>query len=631
MLREHLWKEWREQRALMLTLVALLVVLAGAAALLLTQQELLAAPSWLMRTGAAVGVVVLSSELVPGELRRGQLGWLLRLPSATRTAFVAKVIVLFAGTAVLAGSGAAFGSAVESMMFGPSWMSELWEHDYFVTLGPLFAFAPWAFAVSCWMPRSMLVVPAALMLLTPIVLPLALLAQQRPGLPPLVIGGTWSAVYFGGAGVVLAWLSFCRGLPRGRRSLPALSLAMVVLLAPLGIAAGERLYAWHHVDPKRDTVVIHAAYLGAGGELLFVDLQDRLRGNEGPYHTLVVDVKTGAWRRHGDVMATFQGSGALDSREFACGTVGPQELLVRYQSTIDGQKPVPPATIVDGRTGEALGAADLARTDAELQRRMRESRIATSLLRDAAGARVFFAQGKWHREAGDGRTETLEHVTDKPYVVCGAGVRLASGEHGQQRVVDRVFDPLRNRVFEIPSRAGVFVLRDTWLFLEPFDRPSSTWPWVQYDPETGQRGVGFELETFVPCMLDEHSVLDVDRSTGTLERVIVATGERLLVGVEGPAPRGLLTTVHAASWRALGARIRAPDGATVVALSYADPARAHSVALAKIIDGRAVLTDGVRHIEAIGFTDPDSVIALVDARRIERLRFGGGRELLFPR
>lgn len=628
MLSTHLWKEWREQRGLLLTLMGLLVVLAGAAALLLTQQELLPAPSWLMRTGAAVGVVVLSSELVPGELRRGQLGWMLRLPSALRSAFVAKFVVLFAGTAVLAGSGAAFGSAVESMLFGPSWVSELSEHDYFVTLGPLFAFAPWAFAVSCWMPRSMLVVPAALLLLAPIVLPLALLARERSGLAPLVIGSTWSAVYFGGAGIVLAWLSFCRGLPRGRRSLVPTSMAMLLLLAPLGVAAGQRLYAWHHVDPKRETVEIHAAYLGAGGRLLFVDLQDRMRGNEGPYHTLVVDMETGTWRRHGDVMGSFQGSGALDGREFACGTVGPQELLVRYQATIDGKRALPPATIVDGRTGETLGAVGLAQTDAELQRRVRESRMATALLRDAAGRRVFFAQGTWYRESADGGTQPLEHVRDKPYAVCGAGVRLAGGEHGQQRVLDRVFDPLRNRVFEIPSRAGVFVLGDTWLFRETFTRPA---PWVQYDPETGQRGAGLELAAHWPCMLDTQSVLDVDRQTGTLERVVAATGERSLIGVEGPAPRGMLTAVHAAFWRALGACICAPDGATVAMLSYSDPSRAHAVALAKIHDGRAVLTDMVTHVEAIGFTDSDSVIALVDSRRIERLRFGGGRELLFPR
>src|SRR5690606_3291434 len=82
--------------------------------------------------------------------------------------------------------------------------------------GGLGVAAPWAFAVSCWLPRGASVLPAT-------ALTLALVVA-----PPILVGANYrvpvgtgevvaAALLLFAGGLLAAWLSFVRGLRFGRR------------------------------------------------------------------------------------------------------------------------------------------------------------------------------------------------------------------------------------------------------------------------------------------------------------------------------------------------------------------------------------------------------------------------------
>ena len=103
MLIAHLAKEWREQRLLLAMCAAVLLVLPALAAWLLPDSGVARLP-W-FAIAVLVGAVVLGTELVGGEARRGQLDFLARLPGAMRQTMRAKLCVLAGGILVLAGIG----------------------------------------------------------------------------------------------------------------------------------------------------------------------------------------------------------------------------------------------------------------------------------------------------------------------------------------------------------------------------------------------------------------------------------------------------------------------------------------------------------------------------------------------
>src|SRR5262249_12317931 len=110
--------------------------------------------------GLVVAALAFGSDLVPGELRRNRLGFLARMPADFRTAFVAKLlfyVLALAGFAALAYVSTSFaGAAIRR----GEWLPAVdWRG-----VRPLLDFAlvgaSWIFAVSCWLPRGTLALPA---------------------------------------------------------------------------------------------------------------------------------------------------------------------------------------------------------------------------------------------------------------------------------------------------------------------------------------------------------------------------------------------------------------------------------------------------------------------------------------
>ncbi len=634
MLRAHLWKEWREQRGLLLTLVGLLIVLAGVAYLVIDAHQLGAdyrldsLPTWMFHVGVLVGVVVLASELVPGESRRGQLGWMLRLPHAMRHAFVAKWIMLLGGTLLLAVVGAGAGLVVASLHTQPDrapgielWLGENRLAQAQLLLGAVATFAPWAFAVSCWMPRGTLVVPTALVVVAPVVVPLSWLSSAHAGLAPFVVGVPWAFTSIALAGSMGAWLSFRHGSARRLSALPLTAGATLGALVPLLIGVAVRVHAWHHVDVCDPGARIVGGFLGSGGKRAFLVIgTPQGESRIPPCYPVVADLQTGQWEQHGPPMASFSSAGVLDHGELQLPSQpGLHRLIVRHQRTTDGQAVAGPPTILDGHTGAQLGVGELQSCPPEALEMLCQERMLNTNLRDRDGRRIWFERGVWYREAprGDTAPEKLAHVVGQPGFGCGIGLRL----HVPGSTQPWVLDPTRVRRFTSPANTWVVVLADTWLV-----RDRGTRTWITYDPETEMRGESVSLQSI--NLLDERTLVSIDAETGELFGLAPATMERRRIEVDaGP---GKLVAVIAASATRWGV-LRSPGGAPTVVLRYETGPKQWRVAYGRYRDGRIITTDHANDLTLLGFAGDDAVIAIVDERRIERLRFGGGREVLFPR
>src|SRR5690606_34384381 len=115
---------------------------------------------WFVIVAVAAGFVALAGDLVPGEQRRGQMAFLLGAPGGLRSAFVAEMLVLLGGLAVLVGAGWSLGELCLWAGTGPGRRgggTAILGHAAVAMAwiaGGLGVAAPWAFAVSCWLPRG---------------------------------------------------------------------------------------------------------------------------------------------------------------------------------------------------------------------------------------------------------------------------------------------------------------------------------------------------------------------------------------------------------------------------------------------------------------------------------------------
>ena len=131
----YLWKEWRDHRSVligMLVAVPLLMAVAG-----------LTLPSRAFEEGGLAGftalgclaiyVFSLSTDLVPGEVRRGTLSLLRRLPAGLHTAFLAKLVLFCAGGVAFLVYGYLAGGATSVLAGGdfPA-LPRLWTGDWWI-------------------------------------------------------------------------------------------------------------------------------------------------------------------------------------------------------------------------------------------------------------------------------------------------------------------------------------------------------------------------------------------------------------------------------------------------------------------------------------------------------------------
>jgi len=442
--RQYLWKEWRDNRAIaigILAAVPALVVLASffLPESLITDELFVHVCAW---GTLAITVLALGSDLVPAETRRGRMAFLARLPSDLTFAFAAKVVVLMLAIVL----STTYGFLVGSMVAG-------WPDSGMKLLaGPLLLVlcaSPWIFAVSCWLPRGALALPATALALALFALPFYVVVLWFPAFRPTDGDFLFWGVALGVGAFVVAWISFTRGYRYGRGFLSAGwrgMLATLVLVAPAYAYTGYRVHEWSTVDPESDNFRVRHFMRGESGRYLYVNAHMLLRdGKRASTHALVVDTRDGTWRSVGGAGAHF-----MSLENFGHWNTVPVVVIEDLTSVTDalssrGGKKIW-RNYYDTDTGEVFKSGWSNMTLPEV-----EERIAR------------------------GRSEVLKGWSRQWSI--GLGSRVVRG-----REVG-IYDPFRDKIFpSLGNRLRVAVRPGRWL-VRGIGRKEE---WKLYDPETGE-------------------------------------------------------------------------------------------------------------------------------------------------
>ena len=571
----YLWKEWRDNRAVVIGYLISLPLLQLLAALVVPGKVIGDAAFATLSAAAGLGVAALAfgSDLVPGEARRGTLGFLDRLPRGLTAAFLGKAAFLLLTAGLFTGFGLATAWLVQSIFADVSGL------DPRIQLYGVLAvcFFCWVFVVSTWLPRGTLALPATAIVLGLFALPIYLALQANPG---LAFAGDADDIFHwwliaGSFGA--AWLCFARGRRFGRGAWASAWRGLVVLVLLFTPAWGHvavKVSDYRYFDAEDENLVISEGYLGSGGRYLFLNGRMASRGKR-PTHAFIVDLEDGSWRKAG----------------------GPDDWFL----------PV-------GELGSAWW-------------KMRRTRAIPAVARREAGTE---RKGKWWMHYHDGRSAEVvksgwsdmrfpevESLHPRGPTHVPDGFRLAVGPRGlgyevENRRGTSYFDPFREKLYPrrtLAQYSRVYIRPGEWL-ARIDDR------YLLLDPDTLQERPATEVER-INWMLDDGRV--VTTRDDNLVVIAPATGEVTDVGV---------------GYNTLGVA-RFPDGRWLMIIATGDQragyARLDPKTLA--VDPIPAL-DGLAFgdFDLLAVEDDDTFLGIYKKRQIVRVRVGGDtRELLFPR
>ncbi len=630
MLSVHLRKEWHEQRVLLLGTIAVLAVVAVGYGLFVPAKFLPSdADLWFVIVALGAGFVGLAGDLVPGEQRRGQLGLLLRTPGAMRRAFAAKLVVLLGGLTVLLLAGLALGglslwlsggrglpARVETIGFGSVAIAG-------VAIG-IGTCAPWAFAVSCWLPRGSSVVPVTALTISAV------------AAPPVLVAAIWSvpvtraemasaiALVFGG-GVLAAWLSFVRGLRFGRRFATVLNglVAALVFVVPSWAWCGNRVWAWYRVNPSDRDVRIGDVLLGANLRTAFVGLQRNWLRNAGPCYAMVVDLESGQHHQLGPAQSYVRGAGSLSGSEWLTGVLGPQPYVLCERLDGTGEH-VLGHQLIDGRSGDLACAFSEWRIPDGFATRLAAAARATTPFVLPGGGRAWLEGGSVVVEDGHGTRTTIPWPEGaRPSWGYGLGLRWF-GEDGKG-YTGAVLDLTRHREVRLPMQKTVFV-GPGWWWVEPTGFRSAPCRW---NPDTGEfRVVESPMRERPTAMTGDGRFVFCGNGDGPRIADTALQNAEALTCDDGRTPSG----VHSAA--AFGMVVpapRTPGGADVFLAVFQDAANVPWRSFVRREGSLLTPTTAVRaQVRLVAIPDDDHVLVIRDDRTLERWRFGSDEvEVLF--
>ena len=210
----------------------------------------------------------------------------------------------------------------------------------------------------------------------------------------------------------------------------------------------------------------------------------------------------------------------------------------------------------------------------------------------------------------------------------GRGFRIANKPRGAKS--PRYFDLERMREFEFGFDPLPVIRRGIWVARTEGRRaPGDRSRWRLFDPETEAFAPlrGLEEGDKLGPLIDDRRFVAYTAGKQALWLLDPESGERTRLRLPPLEGGGLLSAGHpAGSWG--GART--PSGAPIVQLRF-DTAR--QTCLAVIVNDELVCTPPVNGLlELVACPGDDTVLAVVERRTLERLRFGSTeREVLFPR
>lgn len=304
LLKTYLRKEWREQRLALGGLALGLSVAVGVVGSLLSKETLSSSFTydWVVSICFGAALVTVGSDLFGRERQSRQLGFLERLPAGLGAAFRAK-LAFFALLLVGAVGYGLLLAALVSLVF----TGELPAPVFMASRGPFLSLALlaalWIFAVSTWVPTSVMTLPVTAVVVAVCLLPGWLMVRGVTA--PLPGSGVfWPLLVIAALGALIcARVCFVNAAARSRPRRVAVwwGLGLTVLsFTPYSAWARAELVEWQNW-PFR----IRDAYVGEGERFAFVNLERydplaRGRKESRGYSALVLDLDTGGWRLEGE-------------------------------------------------------------------------------------------------------------------------------------------------------------------------------------------------------------------------------------------------------------------------------------------------------------------------------------------
>lgn len=306
----HLWKEWREQRAVLLGIAGAIPVLTFATFLgFTTRADSLVGAGAIFVVGATVlAVLALSTELIAGESTRGTLGFLRRQPGGLSQGLVAKLLLYVLGCGVATGLGAV-SLLGASRAIGGSKAFEVAYGLLALDSGPWMGSAAasvlglWVLLASTWVPRGAAAAGLAILTLGALGFPGWILwGDDRAFL--LYVGVSFRAFLGGLAFVAASTLSFCflAGLrfQRGTWSAAWRGLVVVACLGISGYAYASHVHAaWSNVDPHDPEARLSVLGVGPDGRFAFCSLYRETESGGSGWRNIRVRLEDGTWEEVG--------------------------------------------------------------------------------------------------------------------------------------------------------------------------------------------------------------------------------------------------------------------------------------------------------------------------------------------
>ena len=506
--RSYLWKEWREQRKTLGMLALGLLLASGMilAGLEWAEYDPSLVYAWTTTLCVCGVMLTVGTDLFARERQAGQLHFLQRIPAGLKTAFRAKLTffgLVLAGAAaygLLLGvlSGLTFENGVPAVKTGVLF----WQ---FAAL--LLTAALWIFAVSTWVPSSVIATPVAVLFLLGICFPVWMVVHFTG----LKIGHMGSAWQFRFPALVIwpplaclavgalfaARMSFVQAAKHSRpRTFGVLFCVAsgVLFFSPIYAWSGVVLSKWMN-RPYR----ILDAYIADGGDAAFVNVERCDIYGSGKLQSrsaILLELDSLDWSRVG-----MAGSTAFSSLEFSrslAAAKGPTRVVDYDRRTGD------PGQEFDAITGFLIGPATIV------------SEPSTDLQPSD------FGLDSW---PGEPRVR---------YFDFGSVVRFDSSSGGAEslgkwkdRVLFRTNDGLHLLEWSRELRYQIRILQSGFLFR---DKDA----WCRVDPETGA------FESFAPLqswekllvLLSDGRLLVLGE--GQLILVDPATGDRHQMTMSGP-------------------------------------------------------------------------------------------------